>query len=155
MDAGIFVICMYNDTCDQGHYHTDKGNIIEDNKQVDMRKFNEEDYNLVKGFEKHFNTAIESRYCSGLTSAELDVMQKVYGECLNRQANLSCSGCVLQMITSVGRLYYGYIREQEKIKELQKVQIKERKPRTRRKKNEDKVEHQTGEGMPVALQDNN
>lgn len=73
-----------------------------------MRPFNENDYQLVKRYEKDFTKAIESRYCTGLLQAELEVCQKIYNETLNRQANLSCGGCVLQMMTSVGRLYFSY-----------------------------------------------
>ena len=76
-----------------------------------MRKFNEKDYDEVKTYERDFKRAIESRYCTGLLKEELDKVQKIYNECLNRQANLSCSGCVLQMMTSVGRLYFGYLRD--------------------------------------------
>ena len=92
-----------------------------------MRKFNENDYELVKSYEKDFTKAIESRYCSGLLKEELDVIQRIYNETLNRQANLSCGGCVLQMMTSVGRLYFGYVREQEEIrkKEEQEKKVKE------------------------------
>lgn len=123
-----------------------------------MRKFNENDYELVKSYEKDFTRAIESRYCTGLLKEELEVIQRIYNETLNRQANLSCGGCVLQMMTSVGRLYFSYVREQEEIRKKEAEQgkkVKESKPRVRRKKNEDKIEHQTGEGMPVTLQDNN
>ena len=121
-----------------------------------MRKFNEEDYELVKTYERDFTRAIESRYCTGLLKEELEVIQRIYRETLNRQANLSCGGCVLQMMTSVGRLYFAFKKdhEEEQMK-LQEEKKKERKPRTRRKKNEESFEHQTGEGMPVALQDNN
>ena len=76
-----------------------------------MRKFNEKDYEAVKAYEKDFTRAIESRYCTGLLQNELDTVQRIYNECLNRQANLSCGGCVLQMMTSVGRLYFGYLRD--------------------------------------------
>lgn len=122
-----------------------------------MRKFNENDYELVKSYERDFTRAIESRYCTGLLKDELEVIQKIYNETLNRQANLSCGGCVLQMMTSVGRLYFGYVKEQEELRKIQdkEKKVKESKPRTRRKKNEDKIEHQTGEGMPAPLQDNN
>lgn len=143
-----------------------------------MRKFNEADYELVKAYERDFTRAIESRYCTGLLKNELEVIQKIYRETLNRQANLSCGGCVLQMMTSVGRLYFGYVKEQEELRKIQEQekkvkegvmkfqdgkeskrmkiqeqekQVKERKPRTRRKKNEESFEHQTGEGMPVTL----
>ena len=157
MDAGLFVMYMCDDTCDQGHPDTIEGNIVENNQILIMRKFNEEDYELVKTYERDFTRAIESRYCTGLLKDELEVIQRIYRETLNRQANLSCGGCVLQMMTSVGRLYFAFKKdyeEQMKIQEQEK-QVKERKPRTRRKKNEESFEHQTGEGMPVALQDNN
>ena len=76
-----------------------------------MRKFTQADYEAVKAYERDFTRAIESRYCTGLLQNELEVVQKIYNECLNRQANLSCGGCVLQMMTSVGRLYFGYLRD--------------------------------------------
>jgi len=113
-----------------------------------MRKFNENDYDLVKGLEVHFTRAINSRYCTGLVQRDLEVVSKVYRETLNRQANLSCGGCVLQMMTSVGRLYFAYKEELErKIREEQRKEEeskKEKKPRIRRKKNEDKTEDQAG-----------
>lgn len=73
-----------------------------------MRKFTEDDYQAVKAYEKDFTKAIESRYCTGLLKNELDTVQRIYNETLNRQANLSCGGCVLQMMSSVGRLYFAY-----------------------------------------------
>ena len=73
-----------------------------------MRPFNEADYEAVKAYEKDFTKAIESRYCTGLLKNELDIVQRIYNETLNRQANLSCGGCVLQMMSSVGRLYFAY-----------------------------------------------
>ena len=114
-----------------------------------MRPFNEEDYKLVKDYEKDFKRAIESRYCTGLLQTELEVCQKIYNETLNRQANLSCGGCVLQMMTSVGRLYFGYLDKIQKEKEAKKKQRKPRKPRV--KKDEDKVDNQAGEDNPAAL----
>ena len=130
MDVDILVITMCYDTCDKGCDHSYQGVVYKIN-QIDMRKFNKDDYELVKSYEKDFTKAIESRYCTGLLKEELEVISKVYRETLNRQANLSCGACVLQMMTSVGRLYFGYLKEQEEIK-------KEKK--TRRKKNEDKIE---------------
>lgn len=119
-----------------------------------MRKFTQEDYELVKAYEKDFTRAIESRYCTGLLQEELAVIHRIYQETLNRQANLSCGGCILQMMTSVGRLYFGYVREQEEIKAKEEAMKKEKKPRTRRKKDETEVKSKAGEGMPDALPDN-
>ena len=146
-----------------------------------MRKFTQADYEAVKAYERDFTRAIESRYCTGLLQNELDTVQKIYNECLNRQANLSCGGCVLQMMTSVGRLYFGYLRDnpvkEEEItpvieevipatpvedvitdtpEEPVEVLFQEEKPKKERRQrkskiNEDKTEHKTGEGMPDAL----
>lgn len=105
-----------------------------------MRQFNEDDYNLVKDYEKDFTKAIESRYCTGLLKEELDVVHRIYGECLNRQANLSCGGCVLQMMTSVGRLYFGYKRKMEEEARKAKEEKPKRQRRKTKKEDEDKVE---------------
>lgn len=88
-----------------------------------MRKFTEDDYQAVKAYEKDFTRAIESRYCTGLLKAELDTVQKIYNETLNRQANLSCGGCVLQMMSSVGRLYFAYkkTRPEDVVKPIEEV----------------------------------
>lgn len=113
-----------------------------------MRKFNSEDYNLVKDYERDFRRAIDSRYCTGLLKDELEVISRIYRETLNRQANLSCGGCVLQMMTSVGRLYFAYVKtrpqEEEPIKKENKKE----------EKNETETESKTGEGVLDALPDN-
>jgi hypothetical protein len=139
MDADLFVTFMCDDSSDKGCDHTDKGTVYKNIKEVKMRKFTKDDYDLVKKYEKDFTRAIESRYCTGLLKEELEVVSKVYIATLNRQANLSCGGCVLQMMTSVGRLYLAYKKEAAAAEEELK---KEKKTRVRRKKNEDKIEDQ-------------
>jgi hypothetical protein len=136
MDVDIFVIVMCYDSSDKGCDHSYQGVVYKIN-QIDMRKFCKDDYESVKSFEKDFTRAIESRYCTGLLKEELEVVSKVYRETLNRQANLSCGACVLQMMTSVGRLYFAYVKESVSAEEDNK---KEKK--TRRKKDEDKIEDQ-------------
>jgi len=117
-----------------------------------MRPFNEEDYKLVMLYEKDFTRAIESRYCTGLLKEELEVIQRIYNETLNRQANITCGGCVLQMMTSVGRLYFSYKSKMEEEQKIQEESKKERKPRKPRvKKDEDKVIIEADKGMSDAL----
>ena len=101
-----------------------------------MRPFNQEDFDLVKDYERDFARAIESRYATGLLKDELEVIHRIYGETLNRQANLSCGGCILQMMTSVGRLYFGYKRQME---EAARKAEEEKPKRKRRKKDEDQA----------------
>lgn len=107
-----------------------------------MRKMNEMDLVILEPYEKDFERAIKSRYCTGLSKEELEVVSAIYRQTLNRQANLSCGGCVLQMMTSVGRLYFSLKdklkEEQAKVQEEVKEEIKPKK--RRRKKNEDKTE---------------
>lgn len=101
-----------------------------------MRQFNEKDYNLVTKYEDDFRRAIDSRYAKGITRDAFDEISQVYKETLNRQANSNCGGCVLQMLTSVGRLYFAYkgkMEDELKKKELEKKQ-KEKQPRKREKK---------------------
>lgn len=111
-----------------------------------MRQFNQDDYDLVKDYEKDFTRAIESRYCTGLLKEELEVIHRIYGETLNRQANLSCGGCVLQMMTSVGRLYLAYKRKlEEEARRIEEEKKKTVKKRTRKpKKDEESFEDQAG-----------
>lgn len=106
-----------------------------------MRKMNEMDLAILEPYERDFERAIKSRYCTGLSKEELEVVSAIYRQTLNRQANLSCGGCVLQMMTSVGRLYFSLKdklkEEQAKVQEEVKEEIK---PKKRRRKNEDKTE---------------
>lgn len=148
MDDQLFVGYLCDDSCDKGSDHTGEGNIIEDNKIYAMRKFNAEDYELVKSYERDFKRAIESRYCTGLLTEELEVISRIYRETLNRQANLSCGGCVLQMMTSVGRLYFAYVKTRPQEEEPIKKENKEEE------KNETETESKTGEGVLDALSDN-
>lgn len=81
-----------------------------------MKNFDKNDYEMVKKYEKDFSRAINSRYCTGLTNEELNVVGEIYKKCLKRQVNLSCGGCILQMMTSVGRLYFSFKTEFDKKK---------------------------------------
>lgn len=123
-----------------------------------MRKFTQEDYDLVKNYEKDFHRAIYSRYVTGMSITSLETIARIYKETLNRNTNLSCGGCVLQMMTSVGRLYFSYKAANEHILTVEEVQDHTaiiKKENKRRKKNETQVKSKTGEGMPVTLSDDN
>lgn len=91
-----------------------------------MRKFDENDYEKVKGYEPKFRTAIDSRYVSGLIQDDLKVIAEVYQQTLNRRASLNCGACVLQMMTQVGRLYFTYKENMEVEKDERKKDIKGR-----------------------------
>lgn len=73
-----------------------------------MRKFTKEDYEAVKKYEHHFDTAIDSSFVTGLQSIDLKLIAALYFELLDRRANISCGSCVLDMMRSVGRLYRDY-----------------------------------------------
>lgn len=130
-----------------------------------MRQFNEKDYNLVTKYEDDFRRAIDSRYAKGITRDAFDEISQVYKETLNRQANSNCGGCVLQMLTSVGRLYFAYkgkMEDELKKKELEKKNKSQKGSNRRSAKNKeekkdvhkDKIEVKGGEGNPVDVSDN-
>lgn len=106
-----------------------------------MRKFSLEDYETVKKYEGDFKRAIESRYARNITLGEFNEINTIYRETLNRNANSSCGGCVLQMLTSIGRLYFTY-KKQLNNKEDNKDVYK------------DKIETQGGEGNPGDVSNN-
>jgi hypothetical protein len=142
VDVDLSAPYLCNDSCDQRGHCADKGFVYKDIELCAMRKFNDSDYELVKKYESHFERAIKSRYCSGLLQDDLKVISRVYRETLNRQANLSCGGCVLQMLVSVGRLYNVYKKELEtKIKEESKdvqedkIKVQDSKGRVGKKSN--------------------
>lgn len=88
-----------------------------------MRSFNKEDYEIAKKYEADLIRAVESRYARNIMTVEFDEINRIYWETLNRRANQSCGGCVLQMLTSVGRLYLTFkkkMEEEAKKEELQK-----------------------------------
>lgn len=73
-----------------------------------MRKFDKTDFEQVRHLEAKFESAINSRYVTGMMQEDLKKVAVIYKECLGRQANITCGGCVLQMMTQVGRLYRAY-----------------------------------------------
>lgn len=95
-----------------------------------MREFNKSDYIKLSYLENKFRTAIDSRFCTGLIKNDLDACAEIYRETLGRNASLNCSSCVLQMMTQVGRLYFGY---KEKLVQ-QPEQKKKGRPRNNDKK---------------------
>lgn len=120
-----------------------------------MRKFNENDYELVKGYESHFTRAIKSRYCTGLLTKDLELINKLYRETLNRQANLSCGGCVLQMMTGIGRLYFAFKKELEERlqKEEEEKKSQNTKTRSRRTTTKNKEDNKDEHKDKVEVQD--
>lgn len=134
-----------------------------------MRAFNKDDYDQVLKYEEDFKRAIESRYAKGVTQTMFDELSKVYRETLNRQANYSCGGCVLQMLTSVGRLYFNFkkeleiqARKEEEAKKKEKSQKSGTRGRRTSNKNKedkkdvhkDKIEEQGGKGSTGDVSDN-
>lgn len=125
-----------------------------------MRKFNEEDYKIVSKYEADFKRAIDSRFAKNIMTVEFDEINKIYRETLNRNANMSCGGCMLQMLTSVGRLYFAFKKDYEERKAKEEAEKKSQKTRTRSRRtstknkednkdvHKDKIEVQGSEGNP-------
>lgn len=70
-----------------------------------MRKFTEEDRKLLEPYEQKFNSAIHSRYITGLIKDDLTLLSSIYKEVIGGHINVSCSSCVLKMMIGLGNLY--------------------------------------------------
>lgn len=73
-----------------------------------MRKFTKEQFEVLKQFERHFDTALNSGYVRGLNTDHMRILEQTTGE---KCSNMSCSHCVLTYFRQLGQRYF-YTKEQ-------------------------------------------
>lgn len=67
---------------------------------------NSEERELFKKYETHFRIAIESNYCRGISSTDLDTLKAIYNKYNPKTpigGNNNCSSCVLFNLKILGR----------------------------------------------------
>lgn len=76
------------------------------------------DLDILKKYENHFRSAINSNYCRAIWKSDIDVLVSIYTKWTNTKPNLnmSCSKCKLDFIKKIGKLYYTKLEEYEKSK---------------------------------------
>lgn len=73
-----------------------------------MRKYTKEQFEVLKEFERHFDTALNSGYVRGLNTDHMRILEQTTGE---KCSNMSCSHCVLTYFRQLGQRYF-YTKEQ-------------------------------------------
>lgn len=67
-----------------------------------------EQYNRLKKFEKHLNTAYNGNYIRDITIIEVKELFEIYNEIYNKnEKNITCNNCRIRIIKMLGGLYYG------------------------------------------------
>ena len=111
---------------------------------------NKETYNRLKPYFIHLRRGYKGDYVYGLLQKDFDALFKIYVECGgNERLRYTCNNCCLRLTKFLGKLYYEYEDEMNKIKTpplsdevveaiteepLPKEVKEEKKKRTRKKK---------------------
>lgn len=78
--------------------------------------FTTEQLKALEPYEKHFETAIRSRYARYPGVNGVRIIHGIYAEAVKgvRSINTSCSSCIFRLLTEVGTLYFQDKEELEK-----------------------------------------
>lgn len=89
--------------------------------------FNKEQMEALAKYEKSFHTAVYSHYARGLSTKSYAEIRAIYEQTTGETYHLkdSCSVCVLEFLTIVGRKYFDTLL-------LSSSQEQEKKPRSKR-----------------------
>lgn len=72
-----------------------------------MVELNTKQYNILKKFEKHLNTAYNGNYIRDITIIEVKELFEIYNEIYNKnEKNITCNNCRIRIIKMLGSLYY-------------------------------------------------
>ena len=76
---------------------------------------NKSTYNKLKKYEVHLRRGFKGNYVYGLLQSDFDELFKIYKQLGGKNSlKYSCSSCTLQLLKTLGKLYYEY---DEKLKE--------------------------------------
>lgn len=91
--------------------------------------FNKEQMEALAKYEKSFHTAVYSHYARGLSTKAYAEIRAIYEQTTGETYHLkdSCSVCVLEFLTIVGRKYFDTLLEASAPKEEE-----QKKPKPRR-----------------------
>lgn len=73
-----------------------------------MRRFTKEQFEVLKQFERQFDTALNAGYVRGINTDHMRIIEEATGE---KCSNMSCSHCVLTYFRGLGQRYF-YTKEQ-------------------------------------------
>lgn len=67
-----------------------------------------EQYELLKQFERHLETAVHCNYVRTVTMKDAQTMNALAKQLLNKTYNLSCPKCVFNMCKDLGNVYFNF-----------------------------------------------
>lgn len=99
----------------------------------------DEQYNALAPFEPNFKTALEVNYSRYPGAAAIDTMFNIHRALTNSRLSLnrSCSVCILNLVKSVGRLYFAEKARRERM-EVERMEAELKAKQTEEEKTESK-----------------
>ena len=90
--------------------------------------FTTEQIKALEPYEKHFTTAIRSRYARYPGVNGVRIIHGIYAAAVKgvRSVNTSCSSCIFRLLTDVGTLYFKDKEEIEKQNEVKPKKIRKK-----------------------------
>lgn len=90
--------------------------------------FTTEQIKALEPYEKHFMTAIRSRYARYPGVNGVRIIHGIYAAAVKgvRSVNTSCSSCIFRLLTDVGTLYFKDKEEIEKQNEVKPKKIRKK-----------------------------
>lgn len=74
-----------------------------------MKNFTKKDYNILLPFEAHLTRGYYGKYVYALRKKDFETLCKVYKDLgFERNMDYSCSTCLLELTSTLGRLFFAY-----------------------------------------------
>lgn len=74
-----------------------------------IRNFTKKDYTTLQPYREHLVRGYFGHYLYGLRRKDFEAMQKVYKELgYERNLDYNCSTCLLELTSTLGRLFFAY-----------------------------------------------
>ena len=82
-----------------------------------MNTFTKKEFDKLKGLEAHLTRGYYGRYIYALRRPDFDKMIEVYKHLgYTKKMEYSCSSCLLELTSTLGRLYFEYKKKQDEKK---------------------------------------
>lgn len=90
--------------------------------------FTENQIKALKEYEKHFETAIRSRYARYPGANGVKIIHSIFSEATksNAKLNPSCSSCIFRLLVDCGTIYF---KDKQEMEQMKKADVKPKKTR--------------------------
>ena len=90
-------------------------------------RLTDEQFNALKAYEKHFETAVRAKWARHPGISALDLIQDIYTKVTGDKTKLNkgCNRCVLNLLTDMGRIYLADLEERKRAVAVAETEIAE------------------------------